>query len=158
MQATQLPLKDIHLPDPISWWPPAIGWWMLALLIPLLIGLVIWLYKKITAKSAIKTANKLLASIKLDKQRDNLLIVSELSALIRRVAISVSPREKAASLTGQQWLSFLDHSMKGSPFTQGIGRLFADAPYRKTPPTESEVSQLIVLCEEWLKAQTKYKS
>lgn len=157
MQPTELPLKDIHLPDPISWWPPAIGWWMLAVLIPLLIFLLFWLYKRLTAKTALKTAYKLLASIKKDTKRDKLLIVSDLSALIRRVAISVSPREKAAGLTGRRWLAFLDSSIKGSPFTQGIGQLLADAPYRQTPPTESEISQLIVLCEDWLKAQTTHK-
>jgi len=41
------------------------------------------------------------------------------------------------------------------PFSEGIGQLLADAPYRKTPPTELEVSQLIDLCEDWLKAQAK---
>jgi len=75
--------------------------------------------------------------------------------LVRRVAISVSPRAKAAGLTGRQWLEFLDASVKGLPFSEGIGQLLADAPYRKTPPTELEVSQLIDLCEDWLKAQTK---
>ena len=23
-------LADIHLPEPVSYWPPAIGWWILA--------------------------------------------------------------------------------------------------------------------------------
>jgi hypothetical protein len=26
---SQLPLRDIHLPEPISWWPLAYGWWIL---------------------------------------------------------------------------------------------------------------------------------
>jgi hypothetical protein len=27
-------LKDIHLPDDISWWPLAIGWWLLITILP----------------------------------------------------------------------------------------------------------------------------
>jgi len=158
MQPSELPLKDIHLPEAIGWWPPAIGWWILAVAIPLLIIFVIWFYKRLTRKTALKTANKMLAQIKQDATRDSFQTLSELSVLVRRVAISVSPRAKAAGLTGQQWLAFLDRSVKGLPFSEGVGQLLADAPYRKTPPTEQEISQLIDLCEEWLKSQTKPKS
>jgi hypothetical protein len=121
----------------------------------LLIFLLVWFYKRLTRKTAIKTANKILAQIKQDASRDNLQKLSDLSVLIRRVAISVSPRDKAAGLTGRQWLAFLDRSVKGLPFSEGVGQLLADAPYRKTQPTELEISQLVNLCEDWLKAQTK---
>lgn len=155
MQATELPLKDIHIPADISWFPPAIGWWILALLIPLLIVLSIWIYKRLTRKTALKTAHKLLAELQQNKLQDKLIMICELSALLRRVAISIATREKVAGLIGRQWLEFLDSTVKGEPFTKGVGQLLADAPYRKMPVTDPELSQLIALCEDWLKAQKK---
>jgi hypothetical protein len=154
MQPTQLPLKDIHLPEAIGWWPPAIGWWLLAILIPLLIVFLYWFYKRLTRKTAIKTAKKTLEAIKGNPSLDNKQKLRELSMLIRRVAISVNPRTEVASLTGRQWLTFLDKSLAGASFSEGVGQLLADAPYRNTPPTEPEIAQLISLCEDWLKAQT----
>ena len=97
MPTTQLPLKDIHLPETIGWWPPAIGWWLLAVLIPLLLFGLYRLYKHLTRKTALKAAKKNLELIKLyapeaaDKQ------LTELSVLVRRVAISLSPRTQVAT-------------------------------------------------------------
>jgi len=155
MQTTQLPLKDIHLPEAIAWWPPAIGWWLAAVLIPLLIALLIVCYKRLTRKTAIKTAKKILADIKQDSSRNNAQKLCELSVLLRRVAISVSPKSDVAGLTGREWLTFLDGSLKGSPFSEGIGACLADAPYQQLAPTDGEISRLISLCEDWLNAQTK---
>jgi hypothetical protein len=155
MPTPPLPLKDIHLPETIGWWPPAIGWWLLAFLIPLLMVFFYWLYKRLTNRTAIKTAKSKLAAIKQDPALDNSKKLHELSMLIRRVAISINPRTEVASLTGRQWLAFLDKSLTGAPFSEGCGQLLATAPYRNSPPTELEVSQLISLCENWLKAQTK---
>lgn len=152
MQPTELPLKDIHLPEIIGWWPPAIGWWLLAILLLLLAAFIIRLYKRLTRKTAVKTAKKLLAAIRQDKTLDELQKLRELSALLRRVAISVAPRAEVAGLTGHAWLAFLDASLKNSPFSEGVGQLLADAPYRKAPPGEPEISQLINLCEDWLEA------
>ena len=28
MDPQQIPLRDLHLPDAISWWPLAPGWWL----------------------------------------------------------------------------------------------------------------------------------
>ncbi|WP_411728283.1 DUF4381 domain-containing protein [Methyloglobulus sp.] len=157
MESGQLPLRDIHLPEAIGWWPPALGWWLLAILILLVIGLLFWLYKHLTRKTAVKAAKKLLLEIKQDTQRENSQKLKDLSALLRRVAISTTTRNECAGLTGQQWLEFLDRSKKGSSFTEGAGQLLANAPYQKSPPTDQEISQLTSLCEDWLNAQNKRK-
>ena len=155
MPTTQLPLKDIHLPETVGWWPPAIGWWLIAILIPLIIVFLYWLYKRLSRKSAIKTAIKSLAVIKQYSRLENDKKLRELSILIRRVAISVSPRAETASLTGQEWLAFLDKSLAGAPFSSGCGQLLINANYRKNPPEEHQMNQLINLCEDWLNSQTK---
>ena len=157
MEAQQLPLRDIHLPEAIGWWPPALGWWLLAVLIPLLLGFMVWLYRRITRRTAVKAAKKFLLQIKQDQQLDNEQKLKDLSALIRRVAISTATRTDCAGLTGQLWLAYLDRSVKGSPFAKGVGRLLANAPYQRITPTEQEISQLISLCEGWLNAQQKRK-
>jgi hypothetical protein len=152
---TELPLRDVHLPAEVSWWPPAIGWWLLAVLIPVILFVAYRAYKRLsrknTLKRALKTARKHLDVIERDKTMSGTQKICELSVLIRRVAISVAPRTEVASLTGRAWLAFLDNGLKDGPFSKGIGRLLIEAPYRNTPPTDSEVARLISLCRDWLK-------
>jgi uncharacterized protein DUF4381 len=148
-----LPLRDIHLPEVIGNWPPAIGWWLLLMLIPLSLYFCWWLYKKLTRHTAVKSAKKLLAAIKLDQQADDLQKLQHLSQLLRRVAISISPRQQSAGLTGAAWLEFLDSSVEDSPFSQGIGRCLADAHYRQSLPNDVDIDALITLIEMWLKEQ-----
>jgi hypothetical protein len=153
MQGQQLQLRDIHLPEAIGWWPPAPGWWILAILVPLFLLFSIVLYKRITRKTAKKTAKKLLLKLKQDTTLDDKHKLQEISALMRRTAISISPRAETASLTGQTWLKFLDSSVNGSPFTEGPGKFLADAHYQKQAVVDLDIPQLITLCEDWLKAQ-----
>jgi hypothetical protein len=154
MQPTQLPLKDLHLPEMIGWFPPAFGWWLVVVLIPLSLWFLYGCYQRLTRKTSLKTAKRLLNTLK-NSTVSNSEKLTELSALLRRVAISVAPRAQTASLTGQAWLAFLDSTLKDAPFTTGAGRCLADAPYRQSPPSEQEIYQLISLCEDWLKAQKK---
>jgi len=152
-----LPLKDVHIPDAISWWPLAVGWWILLVSIPVLLWISFWFYNYLTRKTAVKTAKKLLAALKQDTTKNEVQKLVEISALIRRVAMSIAPRDECASLTGQAWLEYLDKSVKDNAFTQGIGQCLADASYSKSPAENINVSELINLTERWLKVQKMKK-
>jgi len=153
----QLPLKDIHLPEPIGWWPPAPGWWLLAVLLPLLSFAAFYLYKRLKRQTMLKTAGKMLAAIGNDKNLDRLQTLVALSALLRRVAISSAPRADVAGLSGPAWLAYLDASFQDAPFSKGVGRCLADAQYQQTVPEDADLDELLKLCERWLKRQAAAK-
>ncbi len=155
MPPTELPLKDLHLPDTIGWWPPALGWWLLAILLPLALVLIVVLYRRLTRKTAVKTAKMSLLQLKQNSALDEQQKLCELSTLLRRVAISVNPRTQVAGLTGAAWLAFLDQSVNGAPFSTGIGQLLAQAPYQRSAPSAADIAELISLCETWLKTCSK---
>jgi hypothetical protein len=150
---SELPLRDIHIPEAISWWPLAIGWWITLALIPMLLWISFLIYKRLTRKTALKTAKKLLVQLKTDASKTDAEKLIEISMLIRRVAISISPREECASLTGNAWLEYLDKSLKDNSFTHGIGQCLADVSYRKNTNENINISELINLVERWLKVQ-----
>jgi hypothetical protein len=145
-----LPLRDIHLPAPIGWWPPAPGWWLLAFGIPLLLALLVWLWRFLRRKTAKKLAlQQLDAIIRSDaNEREK---IQQLGALLRRVCLSLYPRAQVAGLVGAEWLAFLDQAstVKGNQFSAGIGRCLLDAPYRREAPADTDA--LFALCKEWIK-------
>lgn len=157
MDTQPLPLRDIHLPEPIGLWPPAIGWWLTALGIVILLVSMVWLIRRLTRKTALKSARRLLADLKQDPSLDPAEKVSHLSVLLRRVTISLASREQYAGLTGQAWLDHLDASLPDKPFSTGIGRQLIEIPYRNELPSETDVLELFELCERWLKAQKRNK-
>ena len=157
---TTLELRDIHLPDPISWWPLAPGWWFVLAAIVLIIAGV-FLFRYYLKKQALrKTVAAELESICAQHKKDNnaLVLVQSLSILLRRACISFYPRSEVASLTGDAWLKFLDDSMSDSncqnTFHSEHGRLLATAPYlAENSKLDIDAEKLIQLCENWLRAQ-----
>lgn len=157
MQATELPLRDIHLPEAISWWPPAIGWWILAVLIPLCAYLSYKLYRHITRKTALKAAKKQFKCLRQDQQLTKQEQLVAISSLMRRTAVSLYPRADVASLTGEDWLNFLDKSISNRGFNSDTGWLLTDAIYSQTTDTQF-LGSLFNLCEAWLNAQKEPKT
>lgn len=160
MPTEQLALRDIHLPGAdswfpglIAWWPPAIGWWLLLALL-IFTG---WLVKRLLNPSPAKSARRLLHGIRKQSQATPEQKLNDLAVLIRRVAMTTGGRERTAALTGPAWLEYLDRTGKTTAFSSGIGRFLGNAHYQPAGINETELNQLIELCETWLKAQTKRK-
>ena len=144
-----LPLRDIHLPDPIGWWPLAPGWWLLLIGIPTLLIFSIGLWRFIRRKTVKKLALAELESI-VQSQTDAREKVQQLAILMRRISLSVYQREEVASLVGEQWLSFLDGLMGDKQFSEGAGRLFIEAPYRRE--AQADMDALFSLCRQFIKS------
>jgi hypothetical protein len=150
-----LPLKDIHLPAAIGWWPPAPGWWLLLILLLVLPVAGYWLYRRLTRKTPLKSARKFLAELRLHAELDPVASLREVSALLRRVTISRDPRNQVAHLHGDAWLKFLDQGLADAPFSTGPGRCLADAHFQPNAPADLDLNVLFALCERWLQQQEK---
>lgn len=157
---SQLPLRDIHLPGTVPFWPPAPGWWILTAL--LLIGTIggWWWYRRHVQfkRSAARLARIELQQIvnRYESDKNSLELVRQLSVLVRRLSISLFPRTEVASLTGQAWLEFLQRESKLEQFRDDTGRLLAEAPYRREV-TEAEAETALGLCRTWIDTIAKVK-
>lgn len=146
----ELPLRDIHLPAPVSWWPPAPGWWLLALIL-LLASLLAWLWlrhrrQRRWARAALAELAELDAAFRADGNAHRLC--SEVSLLLRRIAVLDRATPEHAALTGEDWLAWLDRPLGGGMFQTGPGRVLLNGPY--DPKIELDADALIELCRRWI--------
>lgn len=112
-------LRDIHLPAPVSFWPPAPGWWLLAgLLLLVAVGVVLVVRAARRRERAWEAAAaEELARIESDfaAQRDVVALAASLSALLRRSVLARFPEEKVAALRGEDWFEFLCRDATAPP-------------------------------------------
>ncbi len=152
-----LALRDIHLPDSVLWWPPAPGWWILLSLIIIIIVTVFFLvrHRRKHRSSAVTLAKQELERIEneFNSNQDKSILVKEISELIRRVSISLFKRDESASLTGQDWLLFLDNLNNDNSFSNGIGRVLIEAPYQAK--ADYDASELLNLTSSWIDAANR---
>ena len=147
-----LPLRDIQLPDPISWWPPAPGWWVLMAVVIISIVSILFLLKR---HKQYRSSVSFLANLEFQKIKDQFLennnkqfLIAELSVLLRRVSMSISDRKHTAALTNESWLRFLDQYTENHEFSKGVGRSLINAPYQMTPQFDAD--ELLELVSSWL--------
>lgn len=148
----EIPLKDIHLPDMLLWWPPAIGWWVLLILI---VGLVVglpylwrWLKHKSLKKLSIAEFKTITKTF--DQKEDRRKLVGELSMLLRRILMSYRGRHDTAALSGENWVEHLNKLVAVPCFSDEQELLLARGQYQRDP--EFDTDSFMRSCERWINA------
>ena len=130
MDPTTLPLRDIHLPEAISWWPPATGWVGLAILMVVSIAIAIFLYRRRTKtrgqRAALNELDTILAVLHTDD--DGHACAQALSRLARRVALLYGGPEISAAMD-EDWLDAIRKLGGSAPLTPPVAEVLLMAPY-----------------------------
>jgi hypothetical protein len=125
-------LHDIVVPAPVSWLPPAPGWYALGLTLLLLVlwGAFVW-YRRWKRNAYRREALAELTHIENTLAGDGAahLLLPRLPELLKRTAIAAYGRGEVASLSGKSWIDFLDHSIGKPLFSGENGKLLLDCSY-----------------------------
>ena len=98
-------LLDIHIPVAPSWWPPAVGWWIVmgGVLTGLITGLIMFRgWYGNPRQYALRELKKTY-----ERTPNVVLLARQISVLLKRVVLVQYPRTKVATLTDEKWVDFL---------------------------------------------------
>lgn len=145
-------LKDIHQPPTGGLWPPAPGWWLLALVTLVLIAVSVWLLRRHRQK----TRWRRLARAELAR----LSAVAEptpewfssLNTLLKQIARECYPERHPEALSGQEWIDFL---LAQAPADRIASRPLVEAMVHSAlqPGASADPNQALDFARHWLGGQ-----
>lgn len=148
-------LRDVQLPDTPSWWPPAPGWSIVAVLVLLLLA---WSVNRMVRRRR-QTAPRRAAALELDACfkawssgiRTATDCINDCNALLKRLWVHVDGASHVAALSGDAWLAYLDKRSASLQFSSGTGRLLGNQRFSSVND-DSELPALQPLLRKLLKS------
>jgi Domain of unknown function (DUF4381) len=135
-------LHDFYQPSPPAWTPQTAGWYILfAILGLLMLWLAVHLVRRWFANRYRREALRALP----------LLEPSEFSALLKRTALAVWPREKVASLSGATWLKFLNGSTGHEFFRHAPADQIEELALRPQTLSQEDEQALRATVASWIR-------
>ncbi|MDR8523343.1 DUF4381 domain-containing protein [Shewanella fidelis] len=144
-------LQDIQTPVEIGAWPLAYGYWITLALIICSLGLITyWLIKRRQTHAAKNAALAELAALELQHEQ----FVDQVSSILKRAALSYSPRTQVAQLSGDNWYKWLNAQVS-SPQNE-LCELLAKR-FQANPFSDAEKSKLRASAQRWIKSALPLK-
>ncbi len=150
MNPADLPLRDLHLPEPVSWWPLAPGWWILAGLVFALVfaGVLLALRLRQKRRQNLYRSEgvRLLQALDLGAPR----VVEDINVLLKRVAVVPFGRKSVGPLTGQEWIRFLE-STSEAPMPEQARRVLLENLYSGADGDPQSLASLREFAVLWVR-------
>lgn len=144
-------LKDIHLPNPINWWPPAPGWWVVMIMVALVMSWFSWRsWRWWQAMKPKRQALKILEKIEQQSKASTSVsdVCAQISQLLRRVALTYYPVSDVAGLKNDAWIAFLNTHSKNVNFNAVREHLLV---YPYTNNVQASLNPLFDRTRTWIK-------
>ena len=149
-------LEPILVPEPVSFWPPQPGWYVV---IGILVTAIIYgLYTYIQYKKRNRYRKD--ALLRLQAIQNNGFPIPDpektlqLNRLLKVTAILGYSRKEVASLTGKPWIDFLQRTCNKVRFSEGATYLLTNldfVPADRYEISEQEWLEVVNLSKRWIK-------
>ncbi|MHA6494440.1 DUF4381 domain-containing protein [Pseudomonas borbori] len=133
-------LEPLIAPAAIGWWPPAPGWWLLAMLLPLLLWGLVRLLKRLPGKRQTVVDEQSLDPLRLaalselerlSKPYDGAPAgpwLQQLNGVLKRLCRERYPDSHSHILSSRAWLAFLDSRCPAAGLTRWM--ILVEGAYR----------------------------
>ena len=143
-------MADLALPEPISFWPPAAGIWIVGGMAAAMLAVAGWrALQRYRADAYLRSAA---AEIDVLSQSDG-TIDEAVSAILKRAAIVAYGREEVAALTGSAWAGFITRTTPAGVQTTDLTTRLAGLFAPSAAPSSTGTSALVAQAKAWLDAQ-----
>ncbi len=146
-------LRDIHLAEPISAWPPAIGWWLLAALILISLGWLLFTrYQQHKSRAFWRAAASRLKAQQLDQELQGQTALQSCNELLKSACLLAYPNDDIAAMSGETWLDWLAQHGLQIPHRENLLSQWYRASIEPKYVTEFQLQSLVWLeqqCKDW---------
>ena len=144
-------LRDIHAAPDASWWPPAPGWWVLAILV--IVALLFLFRHAMHRLRAHQRRARLIRFIdQVEKDFDSVTApqqyLSSLNRVFKIVAMQAFPEQHCAFMQGREWAEFLQFNLTGAGPADELEAL-AEGPYQPVPAFHAQ--RLASMARQWVR-------
>ena len=145
-------LRDVHLPEAVSWWPLAWGWWVLiALALCLLIttSYLLFKHKKKNRYRTLANTSLIQSYQNWQSTQDKQAYLHAANDILKRCVLVNDNTSQAATLSGKNWITQLNHWAK-IPLSKNAEQALAVECYQAEP--QSDINALHKELLTWLES------